>query len=197
MKNINFLHVSISILLGFFLGAGLTHFHLITVEKTISVGNILKSITTILVAVFVTGYLRNFFDQNRKEKEIIFGLFEQLNGPISNIEKWGSSESLDLVNSELHQLAKDAEFIRKLLSDSGYSETIVTKCDFTGKIQDICQLATYIPPRTTDSTDDAEPPLSVKDSVYTWGPLRQQEIEVAAATLKRANFYAQIMFNRC
>ena len=190
---LNVLQISLGVLLGFCLGIGTSYCGLIKFDGTISAGSILRAFTTILVAIFVAGYLRKYFDQTRKEKEVIFGLFDQFEEPISKIETWGSSEDFNTVTSELHQLSKKAEFICKVLADAGYGEAIVNICDFLDKIEQIRTLTTYTPPRSKATGTQQ---LSISKDVVSWDVSRQKEIEIAVGTLRRSVFSAQLMFNK-
>ena len=181
-------------LLGFVVALLLEHFELVNYDSAISAGNIMKSVTTVLSAMFVTLYLQRLVQGQRRQNELVLQQLELLHQCVIVLDEFGSSEKWTDVTRALKKLSTKSRFVNKVTKNCKYARNIVDACNFESKVTAVRKLLTDTPAKDANGGTPKYPAVVV-NNVITWDAIRIDEIDTEIEVLKSAIFEAQVLVN--
>ncbi len=171
---------------------------LVAVDSTITVGNVLQSLATILTGLIVAAYLQPQTQADRKEKEIFLKHFDLLLDDLEAFEEANEEGVLTKVVAALKQLTMKFRTVRDLATHLSYDVEILAKLGFDGLIKDLRSLATETPIRELE--EYAKSKTCKSSQVRDWFIQLAEEKKLALTSkiqeLKLAILKAQTQVNK-
>jgi hypothetical protein len=188
---------AISFLFGALCFKMIDKFHAISFDPVFSFGNVISSLTTLVVAVLVTAHLQRQTQVDKSEKELLLRQFDMLFDTLVEFEKFRDGGVLTEINASLKKLSVKSKSIHGILVELKQPKEIITAANFSEVLKKIRKLATDTPiKQIEDHANHAECSSEVKDGIINLATEKRNLLDNKIEDMKLQIIKAQISLNR-
>ena len=172
----------------------LVHCKEITFDAKLDIGSVLKCLSTILSAMFITLYVQRIVHGKKKKNELVNEQLGLLIEAVIDIQRFESTEQYGKVVKSVKRVAEKSQFIGKIVRNHGYGSEPVAACHFNDNLSMIRKLLTHTPEvvPVTNNPELVGYPSSCSDDQITWHWKRIEEIDYELEKFKNRIFEAKL-----
>jgi hypothetical protein len=165
----------------------------LAVDGTVTMGNIIQSATTLIVALVVTSYLQTQAQSDRKERDLVLRFFDLSVDAIAELDAKVAGGNLSEIQATLKKLSSSCSAASDICTEVGLQTGDTNKAAISSLIVEVRQLATDTP---IDEADSVRCGATVKNNVISLSKERSLLLETKVHQLRMRLLKAQMAVNR-
>lgn len=184
-------------LLGFSLYGVLMNFRLLEFDGVLNFGDVIQSLSTLIVAILVTYYFQRNTESERRDKDIILKHLDLVLDALKEVEQFKDGGVLTKVTASLKKLSVQCRAVRELIIHLQYGDGIIDQTNFDENIKEIRKLATETPiKKIKDHANSNKCTSTVRDGIIKLAQEKTALLDSEIQKMKLAIMKSQIQINR-